>query len=243
MARFLLVHGSWHGAWCWDHVVQNLHKSGHVVRAIDLPGHGDNARNPEDVTLAHYTAAIQAEVSEMGGPVILVGHSMGGLAISVASDGIAGEISKLVYVAGIVPGRSDSLIDLTERHIPTPRLLDTSVEIEGLVGTVKPDYAHGLFYSDCSPEVSERSAARLGPEPLMPLLTPASVSEAGFGSIPKLYVECTQDNTIPLGAQRAMIRDARISNVISLASGHSPFLSMPGQLTEILSSLEEAAAA
>ncbi len=214
-----------------------------MARAMDLPGHGENARNPADVTLAHYSAAIQAEIEEMGGPVILVGHSMGGVAISAASEDIAPNISKLVYVAALVPQRDDTLLDLTEKHIPAPRMLDLSMEVDGLVGSIKPDCAHDLFYSDCDREVSARATGQLGPEPLMPLLTPVRVSEENFGAIPKTYIECTKDNAIPLGAQRAMLRDARITDVISLASGHSPFLSMPQQLVDILLSLQDAEAA
>ncbi len=243
MAQFLFVHGSWHGSWCWDHVVKGLKAAGHTARAIDLPGHGEDSRDPADVTLAHYGAAIRAELSEMGGSVILVGHSMGGFAISAACRDLANHVSRIVYIAALVPLHNDTLVDVKERHIPEPRLLDVSVEVEGLVGVVKPDCAHDLFYTDCNPEQTGRFIGNLRPEPLMPMLTPVQVADKSFAAIPKMYVECTKDKTIPLGAQRGMLRDAGITDVISLQSAHSPFFSMPDRLIEILGALEESRAA
>ena len=243
MSRFLFVHGSWHGAWCWDLVAKRLSSAGHMVRAIDLPSHGDDERNPEDVTLAHYSAAVCAEVMDMGGDVILVGHSMGGLVISAASELMPDVISKLVFVAALIPQENDTLLDLTEKHIPVPRLLDQAVHPEGLVGHINQDIAHELFYTDLSEQTAQGLIAQLSPQPLMPLMTPVQITEENFGALPKLYIECTKDKTIPIGAQRAMLRAAKISDVISLQSAHSPFISMPDQLADILKSLENTQAA
>ena len=77
----------------------------------------------------------------------------------------------------------------------------------------------------------------------MPLMTPVDLTPENFGALPKLYVECTKDKTIPIGAQRAMLRDAKIADVVSLQSAHSPFVSMPDQLVDILKSLHETKAA
>lgn len=243
MAHFLFVHGSWHGSWCWDHVLKGLKSAGHTARAIDLPGHGEDSRDPADVTLAHYGAAIRAELIDMGGPVTLVGHSMAGFAIAAACSDLANHVSRIVYVAALVPSDNDTLVDVKERYIPEPRLLDQSVEVEGLVGVIKPDLAHELFYTDCDPDETCRFIEDLRPEPLMPMLTPVQVADKGFAAIPKVYVECTKDRAIPLGAQRGMLRDAGITDVISLPSAHSPFFSMPDRLIELLGALEESRAA
>lgn len=168
---------------------------------------------------------------------------MGGVAISAACEDASTEISKLVFVAALVPGRNDTLLDLTARHIPQPGLLEMSVDIDGLVGVIKSDVAHELFYTDCPVETAQPFIDKLGPEPLMPMMTPINVSEKHFGATPKIYVECTKDKAIPIGAQRGMLRDAGISEVISLPSAHSPFLSMPDQLVDVLVSLEEVKAA
>ncbi len=243
MSRFLFVHGSWHGAWCWDLVAKRLTAAGHMVRAIDLPGHGNDARNPEDVTLAHYSAAVRAEILDMGGSVILVGHSMGGVVISAASELIPDGISKLVFIAALIPQENDTLVDLTEKHIPEPRLLDQAVQPEGLVGHLNQDIAHELFYTDLSEQTAKGLIEKLSPQPLMPLMTPVQITAENFGALPKTYIECTRDKTIPIGAQRAMLRAAKISDVVSLQSAHSPFISMPDQLANILKSLEKTQAA
>ena len=243
MSRFLFVHGSWHGAWCWELVEKRLSAAGHMVRAIDLPGHGEDARNPEDVTLAHYSAAVRAEILDMGGDVILVGHSMGGVVISAASELIPEAISKLVFIAALIPEENDTLVDLTEKHIPEPRLLDQAIRPDGLVGHINTEVAHELFYTDLPEHVARKLIAQLGPQPLMPLMTPIKITSDNFGALPKIYIECTKDMTIPIGAQRAMLRAAKISEVVSLQSAHSPFVSMPDQLVDILKSLENTQAA
>ena len=243
MSRFLFVHGSWHGAWCWTPLIKRLSAAGHTVRAIDLPGHGEDARNPEDVTLAHYSAAVRAEILDMGGDVILVGHSMGGVVISAASELISEAIAKLVFIAALVPEANDTLIDLTTKHIPEPRLLDQAVEPDGLVGHINRDIAHDLFYTDLSEQTAQELIAQLSPQPLMPLMTPVQLTAEKFGALPKMYIECTRDKTIPIGAQRAMLRAAKISDVVSLQSAHSPFMSMPDQLADILKSLANTQAA
>jgi pimeloyl-ACP methyl ester carboxylesterase len=84
--HFVLVHGSWHGAWCWEKVTPLLEAAGHVAVAVDLPGHGEDRTPPGDVTLSDYTDRICDVVAAQSGPVVLVGHSMGGGAITQAAE-------------------------------------------------------------------------------------------------------------------------------------------------------------
>jgi pimeloyl-ACP methyl ester carboxylesterase len=96
LARFLLVHGSWHGAWCWRDVLPLLRDAGHEAEAMDLPGHGEDRTPASEVTLDAYADAV---VSALRPGTVLVGHSMGGYAITAAAERAAKRISKLIDVA------------------------------------------------------------------------------------------------------------------------------------------------
>ncbi len=82
MANFLLVHGASHGAWCWDRLVPRLDALGHTARAIDLPSHGDDPTPPERVTMMDY---VLTTLGAMEAETILVGHSLGGLTVTLAA--------------------------------------------------------------------------------------------------------------------------------------------------------------
>src|SRR3974390_1176078 len=96
--RFVLVHGGFHGAWCWEKLTPHLEAMGHVVVAIDLPGSGE--RPAEKGTHPPGRAAFR-EVVDDGD--VLVGHSQGGFAISLAADELADKIGRLVYLSAAVP--------------------------------------------------------------------------------------------------------------------------------------------
>ena len=76
--RFVLVHGAFHGAWSWQHLITELEAAGHTVTAIDLPGAGDDTTPLAEVTLDAYADKVRAALGADGPPPVLVGHSMGG---------------------------------------------------------------------------------------------------------------------------------------------------------------------
>src|SRR5215510_82089 len=83
---YILIHGAWHGAWCWYKVVPVMKKKGCKVVAIDLPGHGKDTTNPEQVTFKMYVERVKQVANNIPGQVILVGHSMAGTVISQAAE-------------------------------------------------------------------------------------------------------------------------------------------------------------
>jgi pimeloyl-ACP methyl ester carboxylesterase len=86
MANFLLIHGAWQGKWVWPAVAAELTMRGHEVHSIDLPGSGADDTPLEQVSLAMYAEAIARAVKAIGKRVTLVGHSMGGIAVTAAAD-------------------------------------------------------------------------------------------------------------------------------------------------------------
>jgi pimeloyl-ACP methyl ester carboxylesterase len=237
MSTFLLVHGSWHGAWCWERVVPILESRNHRVVSIDLPGHGDDRTSIFRITLGQYAAAICRAASAQGERVVAVGHSMGGFAISRAAVSEPELFSTLVYLAAFVPAPGEGLIQLALRDRDS--LLRRSTAFRPTHLNLRPAFAKQAFYADCSDADVAWARSRLRPDPLFPLLQryPAHPKL----EIPRAFIECAFDRAISLSRQRAMYRRFPFDRVISMDTGHSPFLSAPGQLADHLASLSELA--
>jgi pimeloyl-ACP methyl ester carboxylesterase len=237
MAEFVLVHGAWHGAWCWDRTASALRAAGHGATAIDLPGLGDDTTPAGGVTLEHYAGRIGQALADVDGRAIVVGHSMGGIAITAAGEAYPERIARLVYLTAFLPRDGESLLTLEGRN-PRPAVPPALVVDEG-AGTalLHEDQIVGLFYHDCSPEDQESATARLKPQALAPLSAPLSLTPERFGSIPRAYIECTDDRAISIELQRDMYTASGVDTVISLDASHSPFLSMPVDLAAALASL------
>jgi pimeloyl-ACP methyl ester carboxylesterase len=237
MSTFLPVHGSWHGAWCWERVVPILEGESHRVVAIDLPGHGNDRTPLYRITLGKYAAAICRAASTQGERVIAVGHSMGGFAVSRAAASSPELFSALVYLSAFVPVPGDSLVQLALRDRDS--LLRRSSALRPTHLHVRPACAKDVFYGDCSAADVAWATSRLRPDPLLPLVQryPAR-SEL---RIPRAFIECTLDKAISLSRQRAMHRRFPFERVISMETAHSPFLSAPDLLARHLASLSELA--
>jgi len=213
MAGVVLVHGAWHGAWCWDAVVEELERRGVTVDAVELPlsGFTDDVRAAREATEA------------MGPDTVLVGHSYGGLVISEAALGLP--VRRLVYVAAFM---SEAGEDVTAVLTEYGSDLTESVVVTDTGLTVDPEVAPGLFYGDSDRRMALAMVSRLRPMPLEPLVQP---SEPAWTSIPSTYVVCTADRVLPPAAQRWMA--ARADEVVEVESDHSPFLAHPRVLADL----------
>ena len=115
MSRFVLVHGAWHGAWCWYKLLPRLERAGHRVTALDLPAHGKDRTPIAEVTLERYADAVCNALGLDAEPAILVGHSMGGIAITQAAERHPERIKSLVYLTAFLLRDGDTLTDAVFR--------------------------------------------------------------------------------------------------------------------------------
>lgn len=230
MAQFLLIHGSCHGAWCWRDVLPRLEGAGHQARAIDLPSHGDDKTPYDQVTLDSYADAILAAIDD---PVVLVGHSMAGFPISLVAEKQPDKITKLIYLCAYAPVSGKSLVEMRQ-EAPRQPLLDAVTKTpDGLAFTVDPQKAEQVFYHDCPPGTVAFANARLCPQAILPQATPIELTSR-FGSVPKAYIRCRYDGTIPPEYQVTMTAGWPADQIHTLPSGHSPFFAMPDRLVECL---------
>jgi pimeloyl-ACP methyl ester carboxylesterase len=237
MTTFVLVHGGWHGAWCWEHVVPLLVARGHTVITPDLPGHGNDQTPASQASLGGYVSAVCLVLDQQSEPVILAGHSMGGVVITQAAEERPERVRLLVYIAAFLPGSGQSLALLTqgdtESLIP-PNSLPTA---DGLAITLRDSALREMLYADCPPEALARARQRLLPEPLAPLAEPVRTTTARFGRVPRAYVECLRDRALPLARQREMQAATPCRTVVAIDTGHSPFFAAPRALAEHLTAL------
>jgi len=232
MASFVLIPGAMHGRWTWDRIVPRLEAAGHSVIAPDLPGMGTNQTIPvERITLADWGDFVAETVRAAPGPVVLVGHSRGGLVIGEAAERAPDRIAGLVYVTALIVPPGQSLAEVTG-HRPDPDAPPLAPEALAAI-------AKAQFYSGCSDADAAWALARLHREPLGVMHEPATVTWERWGKVPRAFIECSEDATVSLAKQRAMQAAAPCDPVLTLTADHSPFLCAPEALTEAL--LEAAA--
>jgi pimeloyl-ACP methyl ester carboxylesterase len=234
MATFVLVHGPWHGGWCWEYVAPLLHAAGHRVETPDLPGHGDDRTPPAEITLRLYAKAIERVLSTLTAPAVPVGHGSSGTVISEVAERCPDRVSLLVNLAAFVLQTGESVLDvgMTDRE---SLLLGNLVTYptQGAM-SVCPGSLREIFYHDCPDSLVAAAIARIGPAPIAPLASPISVSPERFGQVRRVYVEPSQDRALGPSLQRRMHRQLPCQHVYSLDTGHSPFFAASGELASCL---------
>jgi pimeloyl-ACP methyl ester carboxylesterase len=240
-AMAVLVHGAWHGGWCWEPVVVELEGRGHAVRTIDLPSRGNPLGD-----LHGDAQAVRELVESLGRPVVLVGHSYGGAVISEASAGTT-DIKHLVYLTAVVPDVGESVLDAGSVVLadagetsaePPPAATDVAagdvMEIhEDGTMSCRPDRAVDLFYHDCDPTVAAEAVSALLPQPAM-TFSQAS-NGAGWKEHPSTYVVCTDDHILNEAGQRSFAR--RCGDMVVMSTSHSPFFSDPAGVADVVERL------
>jgi len=238
MATFILVHGAWHGSWCWRYVVPLLQSRGHAVHAPDLPGHGADPAPVHAQTLGDYVQRVAGVVGACSDDVILVGHSLGGLVISAAAEADPARIRRLVYVTAFLPRDGDSMVRICSVDPDNPMNGAAIRTPDRKCVAVDPGRLREILYPDCSAEDLAYARERLGPEPLATLFGTVHVTPERFGSVPRAYIHCTRDIALPKFVQEQMVAATPCETVLTMECGHSPFFAAPARLATFLDSLQ-----
>lgn len=235
-ATVVLVHGAWHGAWCWAALQAELDQRGVPSLAIDLPGHGVSTLPLGDLHGdADHVASV---VQHIDGPVVLVGHSYGGGVITVAGAD-ATNVRHLVYAAAYVLDDTDSVSRvgiLRDVAAEPPTLLNEAIERGDGVLTLNISRAGAALYGEVGAATVEASLARLSPQPTASFVQPAGV--AAWKTVPSTYLLCTRDRAVAPNHQRLMAQ--RCGEVVELDTDHSPFVSATSAMADVLERLARA---
>ena len=224
MATFVLVHGAWHGSWCWKRVRKSLQAEGHDVFTPTLTGVGERSHliSPQVNLETHIADVVNLIRWEELDDVVLCGHSYGGAVISEA--GAHHSVRHLVYLCAFVLDVGESVLANAAPQLDT--VLNTVMVPSGDVVSVTPEGARAAFYAD----VADPPLDRLVPHDMRAFTT--QVTAAAWRDKPSTYVLCAQDQAIHPDRQRFFA--GRCGGVVELEASHSPMLSMPDRVAEIL---------
>ena len=243
MNTYVLIHGAWEGSWCWEKVVPLLKQAGHQVVAPDLPGHGQDRTPIHEITLASYTKRVCETLDAQAEPVILVGHSMGGIVITQVAEERPEKIATLVYLAAYLLQNGESLSQVASVDTDSLLLPIVMVNREQGYATFKEEAPlKEVVYADCSDEDVARARSLLVPQALVPFVTPIGTTVERFGRVPRVYIECLRDRVISPSLQKKMYTALPCQQIISMETSHSPFFSAPEELVRHLTSLESVSA-
>jgi len=231
MSTYVLVHGSWHAAWCWHKIVLRLERAGHRAIAVDLPGHGRDRRPLAGITLDDYVRCVTDILDREREPAILVGHSRGGIVISQATEARPDRVRCLVYLAAfLVPDGGTALeLALSDRE----SLVLPGLAFDRTAGwDMLAEHAYReALYADCTDNDIALARLLLTPEPSAPAATPLRLSAAGYGRVPRTYIELTQDRAVSPALQRRMAEQLPCREVRHMHTSHSAYFSAPDELT------------
>lgn len=229
MATFVLVHGSFHGGWCWRKVAPSLREAGHRVYTPTLTGLGERSHlaSPHAGLHVNVDDVVNVFEYEALSDVVLVGHSYGALVVTGAAEDVADRVDRLVYLDGYLPDHGDTAWDLT----PDVRDVWEERASESGFGWLVPPPDPAEVYGVTDPEDLAWLRSKLTPTPLStheePLVAPAGRAE----DVPRTYVSCTDYDAFRDAAERAQRAGL---DYHELRTGHDAMVTAPDDLSEIL---------
>jgi pimeloyl-ACP methyl ester carboxylesterase len=236
MARFVLVHGAFSGAWIWKSLIDRLQAIGHSAEAFDLPGLGADQTPASEVTLDAYAARLCEVLAASPEPAIVVGSSMGGIVATHGAARCPERVAALVYAAAFIPKDGQSLLDLASSPEGAGDQVQANIAVAGEppVAVMSAAASRQALYGCCAEDIAASAIARHLPQPVVPFATPVSIPLGALDGINKYSVVCTQDRAIRPPLQRRMSAENACADVVDLDTDHTPQLSMPNGLAEAL---------
>jgi pimeloyl-ACP methyl ester carboxylesterase len=229
MTTFGLVHGAYHGAWCWQPLIDELERRGHRGLAVDLP-----CEDPDAGASEYANAAVKA-FADADEDLVVVGHSLGGLTIPIVAQ--QRPVARLVYLCAMLPrpGRSHDSVMEDEPDMVLPGPADGAYTDETGATRWHPDAAAAWFLADCPPDVARWAAGQLRGQYWT--ITEETTPLQEWPEIPSTAVIGSHDPVINPAWSRRVTPSVLNTTPIELDCGHSPFLSNTGVLADILLAL------
>lgn len=238
MAEFVLVHGAWHGGWCWQRVTQRLQAQGHRTHALTLTGVGERAHLlSADITLETHIEDVRALITheELVNPVLVV-HSYAGMLGTALADRMGDRLGHLVYVDAVVPKPGESWSSTHASATRQARL--AAAQASPTYSIPAPDPAVFGLQAEDHAWVLRRQT----PHPGRPYTDTLDFDPVRVARVPRTFIDCTQPPLATIEVIRQRVRDPKFwegawlpgSRVCTLPTGHDPMISDPDALTALL---------
>jgi len=230
MATYVLVHGAWHGGWCWQRVVPLLRATGHQVFTPTLTGLGERSHlaSPAIDLNTHIQDIVNVLAYEDLRQVILVGHSYGGMVVTGVSEQVAERLAHIVYLDAFAPQHGQALADLV-----APQFRDEVQQQAQAAGGLLPPFPveqYGVFVEADVRWVEPKLVA----QPFKTLTTPVRLTNAAAAALPRTYIYC---HNPAMGFFEPFAERAKAGKgwrYRELATGHDAMVTMPRELTALL---------
>ena len=232
MKNFLLLHGSWHGAWCWYKITPRLEAEGHRVIVPDLPGRGRSPARPALVGLGTMVKKVIAALPD-GEKTTIVVHSRNGIVASSVAEAAPERLERIVYLASFMLPDGQRVLDyLPDRDA----LLTGHVRVNrfALWDWLDPAVYKTALYADCGDDDVALARALLVREPVRPALTRLKLTNERYGSVPRAYIRLTEDKAVSLALQDRLLAETPVERVETLHASHSAYFSRPDELTNAI---------
>lgn len=240
-AHIVLIHGAWQGSWAFAAWQPFLERAGWQVHAVDLPGNGARADETEAPTLQGYTDHVTRLLERLDAPAIVVGHSGGGMTASQVAEAMPERVRALVYLAGMMLPNGMRFADV----VAACEQADPGADYRGIGpylvwnadhsrSGVPPEAALALFLHDCDERTAREGALKLCSQAESGRAMYNQLTPERYGSVPRIYVECTQDRSVVLPVQRRMQQLSPGATRLSIDCGHVPQIACPQMLSDRL---------
>ncbi len=234
MSALVLIHGAWHGAWCWRRVLPGLRAAGHGAHAVTLTGVGERAHllRP-DLRLRDHIADVLGliDAEELGDDLVLVGHSYGGLVMTGVADALLARGLKprhLVYVDAVTPHPGESW---SSQHAPETVRARLEAAAQRPDGAMPPPDAAVFGLDGADRDWVNR---RQTPQPAGVYQDRLDFDAARIATLPRTFIDCTAPALPTIAVMRERVRREPGWQVVELATGHDPMISAPEALVALL---------
>ncbi len=223
--HFVLIHGAWHGGWCWDGVIRSLEAAGHRAEAPTLPGQNPG-EDKSRITFESYVRAVQDVLERQSGPVVLVGHSSAGFLLQAAAPKVQEKIERLIFLNAFILPDGMAQFDLVPPEVAQGMTQMAEASPDRSV-PVNEDFVRHMLMAGEPVEVQDGLIRMLSPQPLALFTTKVATAAFNQLTIPKTVLFCKEDVSLPPGAYLGMAQSLGPFNLIEIAGGHETLFTKP----------------
>ncbi len=231
--RFLMIHGSWHGAWCWHKVLSRLQTENHEAIAVDLPGRGKSPAKAPFVGLSRMVEHVEDYLSDAEQTTIVV-HSRYGILASQLAERAPSKIAQTIYLASFMLPNGRSVANYFKSD--TDSLIQPYVDVNriGMWDWLRPEGYKDVLYHDCSEDDHQLAASLLCREPLRPAIKKLRLTDGNYGRVPRGYIRLSEDRAVSITLQDRLLNETMVDRVETIDAGHSAYFCKPDELTRAI---------